>query len=79
MKNWSTDLFNQDLTQELSFRVPLAADKTEIKYGTLSLGFYIFDIQRSATLIDHIRGLCPSQQVSKNSAVLCHGQTKHVL
>lgn len=79
MKNWSIDLFNQELTQELSFRIPLAADKTEIKYGTLSFRFYIFDIQRSATWIDHIRGLCLFQQVSKDSASLCHGQTKHFL
>lgn len=30
MKNWSIDLFNQELTQELSFR----GDKTEIKWDT---------------------------------------------
>lgn len=31
MKNWFIDLFNQELTQELSLRVPLTADETEIK------------------------------------------------
>lgn len=60
MKNWSIDLFNQELTQELSFRVPLAEDKTKIKNGTLSFRFYIFDIQSSATLIDRTWVLCLS-------------------
>lgn len=30
MKNWSMDVFNQVVTQELSFTVPLTADETEM-------------------------------------------------
>lgn len=43
------------MTHKLSFRVPLLADKTEIKNETP--GFRSFDIQGGVTVIDHIRGL----------------------
>lgn len=44
-KNRSMDQFfnlQYPFNQELSFGVPLAADKTEIKNGTLRFRFYIF-------------------------------------